>query len=697
MRNILLLATVLVIGGIAAGGETRIWDVSRRDSFARGEEFENLVLSSRGELRLGYASAAVEAKDEPSFWCGLALDDGSFLAGTGKGAIYRVAGGKAEKAGETKEMLVTSLVRSGDGVYAATIPNGKIFRQDGASWKEFATLESKYVWQLLPAPSGGVYAACGSPGAVFAVDSGGRATAVFAPSKDSPLKCENVLTIHADGDGLVAGTAAPGLLLRLAGGKTHVLYDFGEGEVKSIALHRDAWYVAVNSGVKAAPSEFLNAVEKAQEKKDDVQPKDPQGTPPAPAPQDPGLPSPPSGGGGGGATSAIWRMAAARTERVVEFATSYVTELAAADDGVYVGTNNSGRVFRLLADGDHELLFDFAEGQVLGFVKRDRAVAGALMGSRAALRTFSGERAKRGTYVSEVLDARFLTHWGTLSRIGSGAYRVETRSGNLAKAGEGWSDWQEPAGGKVASPKGRYLQFRVTIEDAAAQVRAVSIAYRNENQRPRVKDLKVESVPARSDGGFAPMSGERGPAPRLGEGHSLQKRIQWRGEDDDGDYTVFRIYYKPVDGGTWVPLLGKDTTPMFEHAWNTENVPDGKYFIRVVASDEKANPVDEALTGSADTDPFVIDNGKPEVEFSFAGANVSGTATDKASNITRIEWSVDGGEWHAAMPKDRLFDDVKEEFEFRLSGLESGSHTLTVRVLDHESNVGTLSKTFDVK
>src|SRR5262249_47260660 len=158
-----------------------------------------------------------------------------------------------------------------------------------------------------------------------------------------------------------------------------------------------------------------------------------------------------------------------------EFATSYVTELAAADDAVYIGTNNSGRVFRLFDDGAHELVFDFAEGQVLGFVKSGRSVKGALMGNRAALRTFSGERAKKGAYLSEVLDAKFLSHWGTLSRLGSGAYRVETRSGNIAKAGEGWSDWQEPSNGKVASPKGRYLQFRVTIEDASALVRAVSV------------------------------------------------------------------------------------------------------------------------------------------------------------------------------------------------------------------------------
>ena len=45
----------------------------------------------------------------------------------------------------------------------------------------------------------------------------------------------------------------------------------------------------------------------------------------------------------------------------------------------------------------------------------------------------------------------------------------------------------------------------------------------------------------------------------------------------------------------------------------------------------------------------------------------------------------------------RSSDELREEFEFELKGVEPGMHTVVVRVLDHESNVGTLSKTFEVK
>ena len=79
------------------------------------------------------------------------------------------------------------------------------------------------------------------------------------------------------------------------------------------------------------------------------------------------------------------------------------------------------------------------------------------------------------------------------------------------------------------------------------------------------------------------------------------------------------------------------------------------------------------------------------------GTKLSGAVTDGISTITRIEVQVDGGDWKSIMPKDRLFDDLKEEFEFELKELKPGSHTVTVRALDRESNAGLATKAFDIK
>ena len=73
--------------------------------------------------------------------------------------------------------------------------------------------------------------------------------------------------------------------------------------------------------------------------------------------------------------------------------------------------------------------------------------------------------------------------WVAPNAVLIGKVKLETRSGNTAKPGTGWSEWQAPGGvaklgggnegGKIASPPGRYLQFRVALEDDAARVRRV--------------------------------------------------------------------------------------------------------------------------------------------------------------------------------------------------------------------------------
>jgi hypothetical protein len=120
--------------------------------------------------------------------------------------------------------------------------------------------------------------------------------------------------------------------------------------------------------------------------------------------------------------------------------------------------------------------------------------------------------------------------------------------------------------------------------------------------------------------------------------------------------------------------------------------------LKVVASDEKANPTDDVLNGEMETDAFLIDNTKPEISVtSIDGSGAAVSVEDRASNVIRFEYAVDGGEWVSVSPKDRIFDERKESFEFRLPKLAAGTHQVTMRALDQESNVSTASKTFEVR
>ena len=77
--------------------------------------------------------------------------------------------------------------------------------------------------------------------------------------------------------------------------------------------------------------------------------------------------------------------------------------------------------------------------------------------------------AASGTFLSRVFDsggagADWLTVTQTASTPGVAALTVATRSGDTATPDPSWSDWQAVgAGDAIASPNGRYLQYRAAM------------------------------------------------------------------------------------------------------------------------------------------------------------------------------------------------------------------------------------------
>src|SRR6185295_6124844 len=115
----------------------------------------------------------------------------------------------------------------------------------------------------------------------------------------------------------------------------------------------------------------------------------------------------------------------------------------------------------------------------------------------------------------------------------------------------------------------------------------------------------------------------------------------------------------------WKPLGGTDREPLtkLEYDWNTEPVPDGNYVVRVIASDERANPREQAMSHGLTSQPFLIDNRKPEVlDLKVTYPNASGRARDSFSPIQDLAYAIDGGEWQQVQPKDGVLDDINESF-----------------------------------
>src|SRR6476619_759338 len=90
------------------------------------------------------------------------------------------------------------------------------------------------------------------------------------------------------------------------------------------------------------------------------------------------------------------------------------------------------------------------------------------------------------------------------------------------------------------------------------------------------------------------------------------RSFQWQAEDRNGDTLEFAIYYRGLNDQTFRLLKDKlrDTFYTIDGA----TLADGRYIIKVVASDAPDNPVGQTLTGERLSEPVDIDNTPPVVK-----------------------------------------------------------------------------------
>ena len=68
--------------------------------------------------------------------------------------------------------------------------------------------------------------------------------------------------------------------------------------------------------------------------------------------------------------------------------------------------------------------------------------------------------------------------------------------------------------------------------------------------------------------------------------------VLWSAHDDNDDDLTFAIYYRGESESNW--RLLKDKITQHYYSWDTTSMPDGAYYLKVVASDSPSNPPDQA-------------------------------------------------------------------------------------------------------
>jgi hypothetical protein len=394
---------------------------------------------------------------------------------------------------------------------------------------------------------------------------------------------------------------------------------------------------------------------------------------------------------------------------------------------VIVGTGNKGKIYRLEGDPLRPTLLGRASAQQITAFHRDSS--GRIYYATAnpgKLFRLSPDRASRGTYESEPRDAGTVSTWGALSWRGTAAdgSRIElfTRSGNTETPDETWSVWSgsytRAEGSPIASPKARYLQWRAVLtgKGDGPVLTSVTVAYLQRNLRPQVRSITIyppgivfqkpftagdpelagfdnQTTPERKNAAAAAASPSTSTSPSLGR-RTYQKGLQtliWKADDENEDELVYDVLYRREGETAWKPLRRGISETIL--VWDTNTVPNGTYFIKIVASDSPSNPPGTALAGEMDSATFEVDNTPPQIV--LGGVRVEGGRTviafdvkDDHSTIQRVEYSQDGLKWRSAFPTDGIADSREEHYLLTVDG-ELGERGMTLRASDSMDNIAT--------
>jgi hypothetical protein len=708
----LVLAATAVLLGLPApcpAGKVKVWDHHAPAHFERAQ-FKQAVVSSEGTLRLSRQVKPLADLDAAHVWDVVEDGAGNLLVATGNdGKLYRVsADGKVSVAFASDDSEVLCLARSADGsVYAGTGPAGHIIRIDpkGAA-RVIADIPDSYVWSLAVDASGRtLYAGTGPRGRIYRLTPDGK-PAVFYTTRQEHIHC---LALAADGT-LYAGTDRAGLVYRIdPQGKGFVLFSAPQSEVRRLLVTPDGVYAGTSAPTRrhaggGATASAASGVSSAQAVRVSTGRAEVSHTAEGTATGGGSSSAESKDGGKGGASApaaagagenSLYRIGPDGSVREVFREKAMILSLLRQNGHLFVGTGMDGQLFEVdEATREHSELARLDHGQVLCLCRRADGSVVLGTGDPGKLYVLQEQYAARGSVVSEVLDARLVSRWGALhwqaDTPPGTAVTVAVRSGNLAEPDETWSDWSaeqaDPRQAVAAAPPARFLQYRVTLTStdpaATPAVHGLTVRYATTNQAPEVGKVEVPDLDAAN----------------LDNPKKL--KFRWTGTDANEDELTYSLYVRKEGWKSWV-LLEEDLEKT-EYEWDATTTPSGVYRLKVVASDRRDNPAEDALAGERVSAPFVVSHTPPAVTVKVAGSDgdrvvLEATASDPLARLTAASFAVNGKKWVNVFPTDGLFDSKTATFRFKTDGLKAGTYVVVLRVRDAAGNTGSGDVVFTVQ
>jgi len=717
-----------VLAAASLSAAPGFWQAATQADFLKGD-VDQLSIDEHGRVTLGPELTRIHDAAAPFVWTIVPGPESSWYLGTGNdGKVIRVdRNGQGSVLYDSTEMEVHALAPAPNGgLYVGTSPDGRIYRVDAKGQATtFFDPDDKYIWSLAVDRDGNVFAGTGDKGSVYKISPDGKGQKFFSS------KTAHAISLTFDQNRqLLVGTGAPGRVFRVdAAGKGFLLLDTTYQEIHALRVDpKGVIYAAAQSGRSQSSGDSISdtpvitppvsvsipnvSTEITSISVVDVGASTQSGAA-ASADRRPSM------------TGAVYRVQPdGLWDELWATRDDAPYDVAIENDGsILVATGARGKLFRLTGDPVTPVLLTRVPAQQATMIARSGERTFISTANPGLLMSVAATRATRGTFESDVKDARLVSTWGVVSWRATtpAGTKVEifTRSGNTKTPDEAWSDWSavysNPDGSPITSPKARYLQWRAVLTGtptSAPMLTSLSSAYLPRNIRPQVESITVHPPGVVFQKPFS--SGEteiagldedaqdkRASANAAASAGGLQlgrkifqrglQTFQWKANDDNTDDLSYDVFYRREGDASWRSLKTdlRDTLLV----WDTSSVPNGTYVLKVAASDRRSNPPDAALTGELESSSFEIDNVAPTVQIGALRREgtrfvVPADVRDGDSAVSKVEYSVDAQRWQTAFPRDGILDGRQEAFEIRLDADASG-RTLVIRATDALGNVGT--------
>ena len=630
----------------------------------------------------------------------MAVDvSGRLLAGiSGKECrLCRLESGKMETVFEpdpndAKYIFAVVLDESGN-IYLGTGPEGRIYRLNSLGKKPEMIYDSrdKNILSLAVGPDGNIYAGSDTRGLVYKIHSrtgrDGSRTARTTVLYDSEQPEITALISILDG-----GISHPQASLEAAthpNTESSILYAAATS-AKIVQTQTKFAAAALTSTSAGRPETEEKKPESAGEDNDakkleiaDTQEQSEDKTPARKPPVRKG--AKPSG------VSHIYKITADGfvTDVFAEAAVFFC--LAETDGKLLVGTGNNASLYSVDPAAEQQMVI-YEDEQAVQITAIALSGETVYLGTAnpAKLLTLGSGFASEGTYTSDLIDAGQPATWGKLqleAKIPQGCkVLVSARSGNVEDVNDPtFSDWSEPveitAPVQLKCPLGRFCQYKLILQSQygteSPLIREIAVASTVPNLAPQVESVAVSRIKS---------SGKEGVF-----------KISFKAEDDNDDKLIYKIDFRKLGWTNWIQM--KDELDASSYEWDGKTVEDGRYEIRVTASDARSNTSFTRLTGSRISEPVVVDNTGPVVEsmkitsslkdngeYRVLGVEVA----DRLSAIEKLEYTIDSNDdWISTVPDDLVYDTTEETFTIRIDAekdLPKGDHVITVKVSDANGN-----------